>query len=270
LVENHKVSQRRACGTLGINRTAHRYTPKLLPEDEEVERRVIDFACRYGRYGYRMVTDMYNNEAEREGKKRINHKRVYGIWRRNGLKRPEKQPKKARIWQNDGSCIRLRPEKRPNHVWSYDFIEDRTVNGRKIRWLNIYDEGRHICIASIPKRSWKNSAVIEALANAMLIHGTPEYLRSDNGPEFTAKRVISWLGTAGVITTFIEPGSPWENGYVESFNARMRDEFLNGELFGNMYEAEVLTQRWVKEYNEIRPHSSLKGRAPQSIIYAAA
>ncbi len=138
--------------------------------------------------------------------------------------------------------------------------------------MNIIDEAERRCIASIPRRSWRNHDVIEALANAMLLHGTPEYLRSDNGTEFTANKIRKWLKNAGVITAYIEPGSPWENGFCESFNARMRDEFLNGELFGNMLEAEILTKRWVQYYNEIRPHSSLGGRppAPQTIIPATA
>jgi transposase InsO family protein len=153
-------------------------------------------------------------------------------------------------------------------VWSYDFVEDKTHDGRKIRFLNIMDEYTRECLASIPRRSWKNYDVIEVLADLMLLHGTPEYIRSDNGSEFTSHKIRQWLENAGVITTYIEPGSPWENGYIESFNARMRTEFLNGELFGNMYEAQVLTKRWIRYYNEIRPHSSLNGRppAPQSIL----
>jgi transposase InsO family protein len=198
---------------------------------------------------------------------RVNHKRIERIWREEGLKVPKKSTKKKTIITDEGSCIRLRPEPRPNHIWSYDFVDDKTANGKKIRFLNIYDEGRHMCIASIPRRSWKDKAVIQALADAFILHGMPEYLRSDNGPEFTANEVKKWLKEAGVTTMFVEPGSPWQNGYVESFNARMRDEFLNGEIFGNMYEVEVLTKRWVKTYNEIRPHMSLRGRAPQTIIY---
>lgn len=197
----------------------------------------------------------------------INHKRVERIWREEGLKLPQKQTKKRRLWLNDGSFVRLRAE-RKNHVWSYDFVEDRTMDHRKIRFLNIIDEYTHECLASVPRRSWRNNDVIEALSALMLLHGTPEYLRSDNGPEFVAKRLRQWLQNAGVITTYIEPGSPWENGFCESFNSRMRDEFLNGELFGNMYEAQVLTARWVRYYNEVRPHSSLGGRppAPQSVV----
>jgi transposase InsO family protein len=203
-----------------------------------------------------------------EGMK-INDKRVERIWREEGLQVPQKQTKKRRIWLGDGDCVRLRAE-RKNHVWSYDFIEDRTMDGRKVRWLNIIDEKERVCLHSYPRRSWRNTDVIEALADTMLIHGTPEYLRSDNGSEFIAKKLRKWLRDLGVITTYIEPGSPWENGYCESFNSTMRGEFLNGELFGNMYEAQVLTKRWTDFYNMIRPHGSLGGKppAPQSYIPA--
>jgi transposase InsO family protein len=247
---------------LKVNRTTYRYEPVKLPGEDEVRAEIIETVCNYGRVGYRMVTDMMRNNG-----RRINHKRVERIWREEGLKLPKKQTKRHRLFLADDSCVRLRPAHR-NHVWSYDFVEDKTMNGKKIRFLNIIDEFSRECLASIPRRSWRNNDVIEVLAGLMLLHGTPEYLRSDNGPEFTARKVREWLSRVGVITTFIEPGSPWENGYCESFNARMRDEFLNGELFGNMYEAAVLTQRWVRYYNTVRPHSSLSGRppAPQSII----
>ena len=200
---------------------------------------IVDKACNYGRVGYRMVTNMMRNEG-----KIINHKRVERIWREEYLKLPKKQTKKRRLWLNDGSCIRLRPEHK-NHVWSYDFVEDRTMDGRKVRWLNIIDEYERVCLASVPRRSWRSTDVIEVLAEIMILRGCPEYIRSDNGPEFVARRLREWLNNLGIITTYIEPGSPWENGYIESFNSRMRDEFLNGELFGNIYEAQVLTQRWV-------------------------
>ena len=265
LAETYKVSERRACGVLSVNRTAYRYEAVMLPDEDKLRRQIIELATNFGRAGYRRITNMINNMKAAEDKV-VNKKRVERLWREMGLKVPKKQRKKRRIHGNDCSCIRLRAE-RPNHVWSYDFVEDRTINGKKVRWLNIIDEGRHMCIASIPRRSWKYNDVIEALADLMITFGTPEYLRSDNGPEFTAKKVKEWLCKAGVITAYIEPGSPWENGYVESFNARMRDEFLNGELFGNMYEVEVLTTRWVRYYNEVRPHSSLNGKAPQMVVY---
>ena len=233
-----------------------------MPDEDEVRSEIIDLACNYGRVGYRMVTSMMRNNG-----RRINHKRVERIWREEGLKQPQKQTRKRRLWHDDGSCARLRAEHK-NHVWSYDFVEDKTMDGRKIRFLNIIDEYTRECIASVPRRSWRGNDVIELLAGLMLLNGTPKHIRSDNGPEFTSNKIRKWLQRAGVITTYIEPGSPWENGYCESFNARMRDEFLNGELFGNMYEAQALTKQWVHYYNTVRPHSSLNGRppAPQSII----
>ncbi len=250
---------------LNINRTAYRYEPVRLPDEDEVRADIIDKATNFGRVGYRMVTNMMRNEG-----KLINHKRVERIWREEGLKLPQKQTKKRRLFLNDGSCVRLRPRYR-NHVWSYDFVEDRTMDGRKIRFLNIIDEYTRECLGSIPRRSWRNCDVIEVLSDIMIQRGCPEYIRSDNGPEFIAKKLRNRLKRLGVITTYIEPGSPWENGYCESFNSRMRDEFLNGGLFGNMYEAQVLTKRWVEYYNTIRPYSGLGGRppAPQSVILSA-
>ena len=256
------MTERRACRVLSVNRTAYRYQPIKLADEDEVRSEIIELACNYGRVGYRMVTAIMRNNG-----RKINHKRVERIWREEGLKLPRKQSKKRRLWLTDGSCVRLRPEHK-NHVWSYDFIEDKTVDGKKIRFLNIIDEYTRECLASVPRRSWQGNAVIELLAGLMLLKGTPEYIRSDNGPEFTSKKIRKWLQSAGVISTYIEPGSPWENGYCESFNSRMRDEFLNGELFGNMYEAQALTKMWVHYYNTVRPHSSLGGKppAPQSII----
>lgn len=231
-----------------------------LPDEDAIRVRIMELACTYGRIGYRKVTWLLRNEGIC-----INHKRVERIWREEGLKLPQKQTRKRRIWASDGSCVRLRPAHK-NHVWSYDFVEDRTLDGRKLRFLNIIDESTRECLASVPRRSWRGSDIIEVLADIMLRKGVPEYLRSDNGREFIAQKLRQWLSDIGVITTYIEPGSPWENGYCESFNGRMRDEFLNGELFGNLEEASILTQRWVKYYNEIRPHGSLGGRppAPQS------
>ncbi len=165
---------------------------------------IIELACNFGRFGYRMVTNMMRNNGTR-----INHKRVERIWREEGLKLPKKQVKKRRIWMNDGSCVRLRPEYR-NHVWSYDFVEDKTYD-KKMRFLNIIDEYSKECLASIPKRSWRNNDVIEVLSGLMVIKGCLAYLLSDNGTEFTAKKLLQWLSNVGVITAYIEPGSPWEN-----------------------------------------------------------
>lgn len=239
MMESHSVTERRACRVLSVNRTIYRYEPVKLPDEDEIRADIIDTACNFGRVGYRQVTDLMRNNGIK-----INHKRVERIWREEGLKLPRKQSRRRRLWLADGSCIRLRPEYR-NHVWSYDFIEDKTNNGKKIRFLNIIDEYSRECLGSIPRRNWRHSDIIEVMSGLIISRGCPEYLRSDNGSEFTAKKLRKWLANVGVITAYIEPGSPWENGYCESFNARMRNEFLSGELFGNMYEAQVLTKRWV-------------------------
>jgi len=260
VVEKHCISERRACRALALSRSTLRYEPVRREDEDEVRQIIIYLVSNFGRVGYRMVTNAMKNMGIG-----INHKRVYRIWRQEGLKRPAKQTKRARIALNDGSCVRLRAEHK-NHVWSYDFMEDKTTDGKRIRFLNIIDEYTRECLASIPARHFKAKDVIEALADIIIKRGCPEYIRSDNGPEFIAKVLRSWLSSLGITTTYIEPGSPWENGYIESFNSRMRDEFLNGELFCNMHEVRVLTKRWVRYYNGIRPHSSLGGRppAPQS------
>ena len=191
----------------------------------------------------------------------MNHKRVERIWRQEGLKVPKKQPRRGRLWLNDGSCIRLRPQYR-NHVWSYDFVKDRTHDGRGYRMLTAIDEHTRECLAIRVGRRLNSNDVIDCLADLMLEHGIPDHIRSDNGSEFTAKAVRSWLGQLGVQTLFIEPGSPWENGYNERFNGSLRDELLNGEIFYTLTEADTLIERWRREYNHVRPHSSLGYRPP--------
>ena len=242
-----------------------RYEPVKRGDEDILRQRITELACNYGRYGYRRITALLRAEGYC-----VNHKRVARIWREEGLKVPQKQPKRRRLWLNDGSCVRLRAE-HANHVWSYDFVEDRLSNGKKIRWLNIIDEYTRECLVSIPRRSWKHQNIIELLAGLFLTKGCPEYIRSDNGSEFTANMLKKWLSNLGILTAYIEPGSPWENGYCESFNSKMRDEFLNIEIFDNMHEAEVLTRRWVNTYNTVRPHSSLGYRppAPQAVLMTA-
>ena len=254
--EKYQVSQRRACRAIQISQRVARYQPLKRSDEDALRSRIIELACNYGRYGYRRIAALLCAEGWK-----VNHKRVERIWREEGLKVPQKQPKRRRLWLNDGSCIRLRPE-HPNHVWSYDFVEDKLSNKRKVRWLNVIDEYSRECLASIPRRSWKHQDVIETLSGLFVTRGCPAYIRSDNGSEFTAMTLQNWLGKLNVGTAYIEPGSPWENGYCESFNARMRDEFLNGELFDTLTEAEILTRQWVNTYNTIRPHSSLGYRPP--------
>ncbi len=250
------ISERRICKVIGFPRSTKRY--KLLVKDDEprLTAKIIELAKEYGRYGYRRITAL----LEREGW-RVNHKRVERIWRREGLKVPKKQPKRKRLWLNDGSCVRLRPEY-PNHVWSYDFVMDRTRDGRAIRMLTIVDEHTRECLAIDVSRQLNGVDVIERLSELFIFRDIPEYIRSDNGPEFVSKKVRHWLKTSGVQALYIEPGSPWENGYIESFNGKLRDEFLNLEIFDTLFEAKVLAERWRIEYNTFRPHSSLGYRAP--------
>lgn len=213
-------------------------------------------ATRFGRYGYRRITALLRGEGWR-----VNHKRVERLWRQEGLKVPAKQPKRGRLWLADGSIVRRRAE-HPNHVWSYDFVFDRTADGRPLRMLTIVDEYSRVCLSIDVAGRLNSRDVLARLAELCVTRGVPEYLRSDNGPEFVAKAVRRWLRRIGVQTLFIEPGSPWENGYVESFNGKLRDECLDRERFDTLLEAQVLIERWRREYNHLRPHSALGYRPP--------
>lgn len=223
---------------------------------------MIRLVKQYGRYGYRRIAALLRED----GWHRLNDKRIERLWRKEGLKVPKKQPKKRRLWLNDGSCVRLKPTRR-NHVWSYDFVHDRTSNGKAIRMLTVIDEYSRESLAIEVDRKLDSSNVVEVLSRLFIEKGIPEHIRSDNGSEFIAKRVRSWLKKFNVETLFIEPGSPWENGYIESFNGKLRDELLNREIFDTLYEAKVLVERWRWEYNTVRPHSSLnyKPPAPEAI-----
>ncbi len=255
------VPERRACKALGQPRSSQRYSSLPFNDEEPLVARIVQLASQYGRYGYRRITGLLRLEGWR-----VNHKRVERIWRREGLRVPKKQPKRSRLWLNDGSCVRLRPEHR-NHVWSYDFVMARTSNGRPLRMLNIIDEYTRECLCIKVARKITAQDVLEELFDLIVEKGLPDHIRSDNGPEFTAKAVREWLSKIGVQTLFIEPGSPWENGYIESFNGKFRDELLNGEIFTTLLEARVLIENWRREYNHIRPHSSLGFRppAPQAV-----
>jgi putative transposase len=256
------VSERRACRVVGQSRATQRRQPKVRSDEVALTDAIVRLASKYGRYGYRRIRQLLVDDGWH-----VSVKRVYRIWRREGLKVPRKQPKRGRLWLNDGSCIRLRPE-RPNHVWSYDFVQDRTEDGRPFRMLTVIDEFTRRCLAIVVARRLRSDDVLHCLTDLFVTHGPPEHIRSDNGPEFVAKRVRYWLGRMAVKTLYIEPGSPWENGYCESFNSKLRDELLAGELFSTLYEAQVLIERWRQHYNTIRPHSSLGYRppAPETVL----
>ena len=255
----HNLSQRRACRIFDQYVSTQRYEKKQSEFEHQVRQRTIELASRYGRYGYRRVTALLNREGFN-----VNHKRVYRIWRQEGLKVPEKQPKRSRLWLNDGSCIRHRPVFK-NHVWSYDFVMCRTEDGRAFRILNVIDEFTRECVGCLVQRRINSFDVLEFLAKQFLVRGQPKFIRSDNGPEFIVEKLREWLSSLEVKTLYIEPGSPWENGYCESFNGRMRDEFLNGEIFYSLKEAQVLVEMWRREYNQVRPHSSLGYKPPAPV-----
>ena len=241
---------------LGQHRSTQRKRPRGHDDEERLTADIVDLAKRYGRYGYRRITALL-----RDAGWGVNHKRVERIWRREGLKVPARQPRRGRLWLADGSCIRLRPE-RPGRVWAYDFVEDRTHDGRKFRILTVIDEFTRECLALPLGRKLRSDDVLAALTDLFITHGPPEHIRSDNGPEFIANVVKDWLGKIGVRTLYIEKASPWENGYNESFNGKLRDELLNGEIFYTLAEARVLIEAWRRHYNTKRPHSSLGYRPP--------
>ncbi|MFY0312926.1 IS3 family transposase [Leisingera sp. D0M16] len=257
-----RVSERRACRVLKQHRSTQRKPPKGRADEARLVADMIVLARQYGRYGYRRIAALLRGAGWQ-----VNDKRVERLWRREGLKVPMKQPKKGRLWLNDGSCVRLRPEYR-HHVWSYDFVHCRTEDGKVFRTLNILDEFSRECLAIRVKRKLNSGDVIDALSDLFILRGIPAYIRSDNGPEFVAQAVRDWIAAVGAKTAYIEPGSPWENGYCESFNARLRDELLNGEIFYSLREAQILIEKWRKHYNTKRPHSALGYRppAPETIV----
>src|ERR687891_1118245 len=252
-----QVSERRVCRALGQHRSTQRKTPRGRDDEVRLTADIVELARRYGRYGYRKVAELLRSTAGWV----VNDKRVERIWRLEGLKVPEKQPKRGRLWLADGSCLRLRAE-RPNHVWSYGFVEDRTHDGRKYRMLNVVDEFTHECLAIRVARRLKATDVIDVLSDLFILRGVPGHVRSDNGPEFAAEAVQAWITAVGARTAYITPGSPWENGFVESFNARLRHELLDGEIFYTLREAQIVIESWRRHYNIVRPHASIGYRAP--------
>jgi transposase InsO family protein len=258
------VSERRACAALGQHRSTQRKIPNGRADEERLTADLIELARQYGRYGYRKIAELLRRAGWL-----VNDKRVERIWRREGLKVPTRQPKRGRLWLNDGSCIRLRAEHR-NHVWSYDFVEDRTHNGRRIRMLNIIDEFTHECLAIRVARRLRSIDVIDVLSDLFILRGIPAHIRSDNGPEFVARAVQDWIRAVGARTAYIERGSPWENGFIESFNARLRDELLDGEIFYTLREAQIVIESWRRHYNTVRPHASIGYQAPAPEVFVPA
>ena len=250
------VSERRACKGLKLPRSSVRYRRRIRSDEPALRRRMLELARKRPYFGYRQITRLLRQEGFR-----VNFKRVYRLWRQEGLRVPKKMRKKRSLGTGRNACHRLRAE-RMNHVWAWDFIFDRTASGQTLKWFTVVDEYTRRCITLDVSRSMQAEDVIDRLAELFVMHGVPECIRSDNGPEFIATEIRRWLGQIGVQTLYIEPGSPWENGYAESFHSRLRAELLNVEEFDNVRHAREHARAWQEDYNDYRPHSSLDGQTP--------
>lgn len=245
------VSERRAARIVGVSRSTLRYEARLPDDEPRLLARMETLVRKHPRYGYRRIGDLLRREGFR-----ANPKRIYRLWKREGYRVPRLQHKRRRLGASENACHRHRPE-HENHIWTLDFIFDRDEHGRSLKWLSIVDEYTRVCPTLRCARSITATDVIDELIGLMKTRGVPAYVRADNGPEFIAKAIRTWLARAQVGTLYVEPGAPWENGYVEAFHARLRDEFLDAESFANLREAKALGERWRREYNHERPHSSL-------------
>ena len=251
-----EVSERRACRTLGQPLSTQRYEAKVKDDEPSLLNRIFELIEMFPRYGYRRITDLLRGEGWR-----VNAKRIYRLWRQEGLRVPKKTKKKRRLGTSEGGITR-RASEHKNHVWAVDFIFDRTSNGRPLKILVVVDEFTRECLALEVHRKFTSDQFVELIGKLISMRGVPKYIRSDNGPEFISKRVRTFLEKIDVGTSYIEPGSPWQNGFVESFNSRFRDECLNCEEFTTLREAQQVILNWMKIYNHKRPHSSLGGLTP--------
>ncbi len=258
------MSERRACRVVGQARRTQRYVPQRRGDEGRLVKRMLELVRRYPRYGYRRVWALLRNEGWR-----VNRKRVWRLWKREGLKVPQKRHKKRRVGCSANGILRQRATHQ-NHVWAWDFIFDTTANGRSLKWLSVVEEYTRECLALEVGRTMTATDVVDVVIELVRTRGVPEQIRSDNGPEFIAGEIRSWLGRSRIGTLYIEPGSPWENGYAESFHARLRDELLDLEVFETVAEAQMLAGQWRGEYNERRPHSSLGYRTPAAFAASLA
>jgi len=259
-----EVSERRACEVVEQPRSTQRYEPQEADGEGQIVTRMLELVRAHPRYGYRRIWAM----LRREGLV-VNRKRIYRLWRQEGLKVPKKQRKKRRLGSSENGCLRQRAT-RKNQVWAWDFVHDYTTDGRPLKWLTLVDEHTRECLALRVGRSIKAQDAIDILAELFAMRGVPEHLRSDNGPEFIATAMREWLQQVNVGTLYIEPGSPWENGYAESFNSKCRDEFLNAEEFDTVVHARALAGAWQADYNDSRPHSALGYLTPSEFARTCA
>jgi transposase InsO family protein len=259
LVEQGKCSERCACRLVNISRTVVAYTYRRAEEEKELTERIKELAHEHRRYGYRRIVTLLKQEG-----RKVNHKRVYRLWKIEGL-----SLKKGRLKRKKLNVVKAEMKRAayPNHIWTYDFIDDVTERGSQIRILNVIDEYSREYLAVRVGRSITSQEVIEVLEYLSLKRGMAEYIRSDNGPEFIAKAVKAWLSKNGARSIYINPGSPWENSYIESFHGKLRDECLNQEIFSSIEQAAIVLENWREEYNNYRPHSSLGGLSPSEYVH---
>jgi len=257
------VSERRACRTLGQARSTQQYRLQRPERDKELVKRLHELAELHPRYGYRRITAKLRAEHWL-----VNRKRVQRLWRAEGLKVPTKTHKRTRLGDGENACHRRKPE-HAHHVWALDFLMDSTLSGGRLKFLSVIDEFSRSCLSIKVERTLTSRDVIAELERLIILHGPPGFIRCDNGPEFIAGATRRFLATADVKTLFIDPGSPWQNGYSESFNSRFRDELLNLEVFTSTLEARVLSRNWRRDYNEKRPHGALGYRTPQQVLEQA-
>jgi len=257
MMMHHNISQRQACEALGISRSLLAYSAKQPEKDQALIEPIKALSEAYPRFGYRRIAVMLNWQTERK----INIKRVYRIWKMLNLQLPKRRPRRKRPGSDPMKLV----SRHTNHVWSYDFISDRAANGQKLKILVIVDEYTRECLALEVAPSIRSQHLIDTLSRLMTLYGRPKFIRSDNGPEFTAKAVIEWLTKYQIGPAFIKPGSPWQNAYVESFNGKFRDECLSREWFLNRKEAQVIIEKWRQHYNHERPHSALCYQPPAKV-----
>ena len=255
------LSERRACRVLDQPRSCQRYEAKPRSDEEHLVGRMLELVRQRPRFGYRRIAALLRAEGFRASASRIHR-----LWRREGLKVPVKKRKKRRLGTTANGCHRRQAEHK-DHVWAWDFVFDKTTAGSPLKWLSIVDECTRECLTLKCDRSITSEDVIDTLAELFSMRGVPKHIRSDNGPEFVAKAIQRWLGQLNIEALYIEPGSPWENGYAESFHSRLRDEFLALEEFESLAAARKLSTAWQDDYNHHRPHSSLGYVAPAE--YAA-
>jgi len=249
----HGLSERRACGLLGIARSTLSYELTLPAKDAPVIAAMKTLSAQYPRYGYRRIRIFLRRQGHQLGVHR-----THRLWRQAGLQLPRRRPRR-RIATGRPRPL---PVTNANFVWAYDFVFDATAQGQQIKCLTVVDEFTHECLAIDVAGSIRSKRVIEVLSRLISTHGTPLFLRSDNGPEFVSRAILEWIAESGIATALIDPGKPWQNGTNESFNGRLRDECLSVEWFRSRAEAKVVIEAWRLHFNAIRPHSSLNYLTP--------